>query len=180
MVIPEGCILNAPRPYPVSVRHVVGQLLPDLMMGCLHQAVPDRVNAEGSSALWNPPLRGGAQVSGAEAELPDFEIITFNSGGTGATFSVASTGMVRTPEGKAVPSSPSLVGRAPVPPELKVMISKSGNSAAAPLTCAPPRSGGFQSAEEPSAFTRSGTAWCRQPIIRSGSSWPTTWRTLTG
>ncbi|WP_237214039.1 hydantoinase B/oxoprolinase family protein [Falsiroseomonas oryziterrae] len=84
MEIPEGCILNAPRPYPVSVRHVIGQLLPDLMMGCLHQAVPDRVNAEGSSALWNPPLRGGAQVSGAAAELPDFEIITFNSGGTGA------------------------------------------------------------------------------------------------
>jgi len=84
MEIPEGCILNAPRPWPVSVRHVVGQLLPDLMMGCLHQAVPDRVNAEGSSALWNPPLRGGAQVSGAAAELPDFEVITFNSGGTGA------------------------------------------------------------------------------------------------
>ncbi|MBI0537286.1 hydantoinase B/oxoprolinase family protein [Roseomonas sp. KE2513] len=84
MEIPEGCILNAPRPYPVAVRHVVGQLLPDLMMGCLHQAVPDRVVAEGSSCLWNPPLRGGGQVSGAEAELPDFEVITFNSGGTGA------------------------------------------------------------------------------------------------
>jgi N-methylhydantoinase B len=84
MAIPEGCILNAPRPWPVSVRHVVGQLLPDLMMGCLHQAVPGRVNAEGSSALWNPPLRGGAGVSGAAAELPDFEVITFNSGGTGA------------------------------------------------------------------------------------------------
>jgi len=84
MRIPEGCILNAPRPYPVSVRHVVGQLLPDLMMGCLHQAVPDRVSAEGSSALWNPPLRGGAPVSGPAAELEDFEIITFNSGGTGA------------------------------------------------------------------------------------------------
>src|SRR3712207_8472774 len=25
MKIPEGCILNAPRPYPVSVRHVTGQ-----------------------------------------------------------------------------------------------------------------------------------------------------------
>ncbi|WP_211314200.1 hydantoinase B/oxoprolinase family protein [Humitalea rosea] len=84
ITIPEGCILNAPRPYPVSVRHVVGQLLPDLMMGCLHQAVPDRVVAEGSSCLWNPPLRGGAQVSGQGAELPDFEVITFNSGGTGA------------------------------------------------------------------------------------------------
>jgi hypothetical protein len=67
-----------------------------------------------------------------------------------------------------------------VPPELKVMISKSGSSASAPLTWPPPRSGGFHSAEAPSAFTRSGTAWCRQPIIRSGSSWPTTWRTETG
>jgi N-methylhydantoinase B len=84
MGIPEGSILNAPRPYPVSVRHVIGQLIPDLMMGCLHQAVPGRVNAEGSSALWNPPLRGGSQVSGQEAEVDDFEIITFNSGGTGA------------------------------------------------------------------------------------------------
>jgi len=84
MVIPEGCILNAPRPYPVSVRHVVGQLIPDLMMGCLGQAVPRRVAAEGSSALWNPPLRGGSQVSGQDAEVDDFEIITFNSGGTGA------------------------------------------------------------------------------------------------
>ncbi len=84
MTIPEGCILNAPRPSPVAVRHVVGQLLPDLMMGCLHGAVPDRVTAEGSSCLWNPPLRGGASVSGQGSPLPDFEVITFNSGGTGA------------------------------------------------------------------------------------------------
>jgi N-methylhydantoinase B len=88
MKIPEGCILNAPRPYPVSVRHVIGHLLPDLMMGCLHQAVPERVTAEGASALWNPPLRGGGAISGqARGNKPvvaDFEIITFNSGGTGA------------------------------------------------------------------------------------------------
>jgi N-methylhydantoinase B len=88
MRIPEGCILSAPRPYAVSVRHVIGHLLPDLMMGCLHQAVPERVTAEGASALWNPPLRGGSSVSGPargnRPVLPDFEIITFNSGGTGA------------------------------------------------------------------------------------------------
>jgi len=88
MKIPDGCILNAPRPYPVSVRHVIGHLLPDLMMGCLHQAVPERVTAEGASALWNPPLRGGGAISGqARGNKPviaDFEIITFNSGGTGA------------------------------------------------------------------------------------------------
>ena len=88
MTIPEGCILNAPRPYPVSVRHVIGHLLPDLMMGCLYQAVPERVTAEGASALWNPPLRGGGAVSGQgrgnRKVIEDFEIITFNSGGTGA------------------------------------------------------------------------------------------------
>lgn len=88
MKIPEGCILNAPRPYPVSVRHVIGHLLPDLMMGCLHQVVPGRVAAEGASCLWNPPLRGGAAVSGQargnRKVIGDFEIITFNSGGTGA------------------------------------------------------------------------------------------------
>jgi N-methylhydantoinase B len=88
MQIPEGCILNAPRPYPVSVRHVIGHLLPDLMMGCLHQVVPLRVTAEGASALWNPPLRGGGSVSGQargnRKVVADFEIITFNSGGTGA------------------------------------------------------------------------------------------------
>jgi N-methylhydantoinase B len=88
MKIPEGCILNAPHPYPVSVRHVIGHLLPDLMMGCLHQAVPERVTAEGASALWNPPLRGGGAISGqARGNKPviaDFEVITFNSGGTGA------------------------------------------------------------------------------------------------
>ena len=88
MIIPEGCILNAPRPYPVAVRHVVGHLLPDLMMGCLCQIVPDRVVAEGSSCLWNPPLRGGGAVSGQGTSnkpvIEDFETITFNSGGTGA------------------------------------------------------------------------------------------------
>ena len=87
MKIPEGCILDARHPAPVSVRHVIGQLLPDLMMGCLHQAVPDRVAAEGSSCLRNPPLRGGAGVSSrreGNRMPPDFEIITFNSGGTGA------------------------------------------------------------------------------------------------
>ncbi len=103
MKIPEGCILNAPRPYPVSVRHVIGHLLPDLMMGCLHQAVPDRVTAEGASSLWNPPMRGGAAVSGqARSNRPviaDFEIITFNSGGAGARRSLDGLNATAFPSG---------------------------------------------------------------------------------
>ncbi len=109
MVIPEGCILNAPRPYPVAVRHVVGQLLPDLMMGCLAQVVPDRVVAEGSSCLWNPPLRGGSSVSGQGTSnkpvIEDFETITFNSGGTGAR---------RTQDGLNATAFPSGVRTMPV------------------------------------------------------------------
>ena len=50
---PEGSILNAPQPAPVAARHVIGQMLPDVMFGCLHQALPGGVPAEGTSCLWN-------------------------------------------------------------------------------------------------------------------------------
>jgi N-methylhydantoinase B len=77
---PEGSILAARRPAPVSVRHVLGHLVPDVVLGALHHALPETVPAEGSSSLWNiqiavRPLDGSG--SGAE-------ILMFNSGGTGA------------------------------------------------------------------------------------------------
>ncbi len=34
---PEGCILNAPRPAAVSARHAIGQMLPDVVLGCLEE-----------------------------------------------------------------------------------------------------------------------------------------------
>ncbi|MSO92812.1 MAG: hydantoinase B/oxoprolinase family protein [Rhodospirillales bacterium] len=86
---PEGSILNVRRPWPVSARHVVGQMLPDVVLGCLYQAVPERVPAEGASACWNPQFRGGPLAVGAvDAEgsnlaSPSFDIVTFNSGGAG-------------------------------------------------------------------------------------------------
>jgi N-methylhydantoinase B len=33
---PDGSILNAKHPAPVAARHVTGQMLPDVMFGCLH------------------------------------------------------------------------------------------------------------------------------------------------
>ncbi len=101
----------------------------------------------------------------------------------GATFSVASTGMVRTPDGNAVASSPSCVGtRARAAgvegDDLEVRIT--GLFPACPTRRRRRATAGSTTHEAPSAVTRSGTAWCRQPIIRSGSSWPTTWRTDTG
>ncbi len=86
---PEGCILNAQRPMPVSARHVIGQMLPDVVFGCLAQAVPDRVPAEGAGAMWNPMIRGGptavdpAELATAPVVGPDYDVILFNTGGTG-------------------------------------------------------------------------------------------------
>ncbi|MCZ6873210.1 MAG: hydantoinase B/oxoprolinase family protein [bacterium] len=84
---PEGCILNAPRPYAVAARHIIGHLLPDTVLGCLHQVLPGGVQAEGSAALWNIQLRGGPSVSpnsGYQGDIPEFEMLHFNSGGSGA------------------------------------------------------------------------------------------------
>ncbi len=84
---PEGCILNAPRPYAVAARHIIGHLLPDTVLGCLHQVLPEGVQAEGSASLWNIQLRGGPSVStdsGYEGKIPEFELLHFNSGGSGA------------------------------------------------------------------------------------------------
>jgi len=77
---PEN-ILNAPRPAPVSVRHVIGHLVPDLVLGALAKALPGKVLAEGAAALWNihMSVRPVAGQSGRRAE-----ILMFNSGGMGA------------------------------------------------------------------------------------------------
>lgn len=75
---PVGSILNAQPPRAVSARHAIGQMLPDLVLGCLDLALPGRAPAEGASCIWNPVLRsvpGSAQP---------FVINPIFNGGTGA------------------------------------------------------------------------------------------------
>ncbi|MGH6944203.1 MAG: hydantoinase B/oxoprolinase family protein, partial [Geminicoccaceae bacterium] len=79
---PEGCILNAPYPSPVATRHVIGQMLPDVVFGCLHQAVPERVPAEGTSCLWTLTMGRGA--AGPHANARRFMLNAVHNGGTGA------------------------------------------------------------------------------------------------
>ncbi|MGI9482420.1 MAG: hydantoinase B/oxoprolinase family protein [Hyphomicrobiales bacterium] len=82
---PEGCILNAVHPAPVSVRHVIGHFIPDLVLGALHGFVPGLVPAEGASALWN--IQISARPTTNESVKPGTEraeVLMFNSGGTGA------------------------------------------------------------------------------------------------
>ncbi|MFV0295891.1 MAG: hydantoinase B/oxoprolinase family protein, partial [Hyphomicrobiaceae bacterium] len=79
---PEGCILNAPKPAPVCSRHVLGQMLPDVVFGCLRQAIPDRVPAEGTSCLWNLNVRG--KIKGGTGGNYGFSMAVTSNGGTGA------------------------------------------------------------------------------------------------
>ncbi|EAR52378.1 putative N-methylhydantoinase B [Oceanicola granulosus HTCC2516] len=74
---PRGSILNAPRPAPVALRHIIGHLIPDTVFDALDQILPGRVPAEGAGALCNFQL----SIFGPESE---HEVLTFNSGGTGA------------------------------------------------------------------------------------------------
>ncbi len=79
---PEGCILNARPPAPVAMRHTIGQMTPDLVLGCLAQALPGRVPAEGASCMYDLPLRhtADAALSGGT----QFAVELVHNGGTGA------------------------------------------------------------------------------------------------
>ncbi len=79
---PPGTILNAQKPAPVLLRHVIGQMLPDMAFGCLRQAVPERVPAEGTSCLWNLNMRGA--LAGGDGGNYGFTITVTSNGGTGA------------------------------------------------------------------------------------------------
>ncbi|WP_282169635.1 hydantoinase B/oxoprolinase family protein [Ruegeria atlantica] len=79
---PKGCILNAQRPAPVAMRHTLGQVTPDLVLGCLHQALPDQVPAEGASCMFDLPMRHAPEV--ARDGGREFAVEPVHNGGTGA------------------------------------------------------------------------------------------------
>src|SRR5215469_15654079 len=87
---PAGSVLNVNRPWPVAARHTVGHMLPDVVAGCLHQAIAGGVPAEGASSLWNPQIFGGGSLvdgveEGTDANtLPEFSTVIFHCGGAGA------------------------------------------------------------------------------------------------
>lgn len=107
---PVGSILNVQRPLPVSARHTVGQMLPDLIFGCLAQVIPERVPAEGAGTMWNPMIRGGLSAVDPESAASgrvtrDFDSILFNTGGTGARPALDGLSTVAFPSGvRTVPS----------------------------------------------------------------------------
>jgi N-methylhydantoinase B len=85
---PQGSILNTKHPAAVAARSTIGHMLPDVMFGCLIQALPDGVPAEGTSCLWNLRLMGGlgrADLSPEQMKVATpYNVMSFHSGGTGA------------------------------------------------------------------------------------------------
>ena len=76
---PEGTVLNAVYPASVCARHIIGQMLPDVVFGCLEKAIPNLTPAEGASCLWNLTFRG---VQKDNKSI--FAITAVTNGGTGA------------------------------------------------------------------------------------------------
>jgi N-methylhydantoinase B len=65
---PEGSILNAADPAPVALRHVIGHMVPDTVLGALHQVLPHPVPAAGAGALCNFHLSFRPRRDGKEGD----------------------------------------------------------------------------------------------------------------
>ena len=82
---PSGTVLSAEYPAAVYARSTMGHLLPDVVYGCLDQAIPGRVPAEGTSNLWSLKLIAGHGLTGIGDQAGTrFMTMSFHSGGTGA------------------------------------------------------------------------------------------------
>ncbi|MFT4783628.1 MAG: N-methylhydantoinase B [Paracoccaceae bacterium] len=82
---PPGTIVNAQRPAPVALRHIVGHFVPDVVYDALDKILPGLVPAEGAGCLCNfqLSLRPRSDAPAPEGAVRA-EVLTFNSGGAGA------------------------------------------------------------------------------------------------
>lgn len=84
-VAPENTIVNALPPAPVALRHIIGHMVPDTVYDALDKLLPDVVPAEGAGCLCNFQLSLRPRT---DAPAPEgarrAEVLTFNSGGSGA------------------------------------------------------------------------------------------------
>jgi len=85
IIAPENSIVNALHPAPVALRHVIGHMVPDTIYGALDQILPGVVPAEGAGCLCNfqVSLRPRTDAPAPEDAVRS-EVLTFNSGGSGA------------------------------------------------------------------------------------------------
>ena len=82
---PVNSIVNAVHPAPVALRHIVGHFVPDAVFNAFDQIVPGLVPAEGAGCLCNfqVSLRPRSDAPAPQGTMRS-EVLTFNSGGSGA------------------------------------------------------------------------------------------------
>ncbi len=82
---PENTIVNALHPAPVALRHIVGHFVPDAVYNALDKILPRLVPAEGAGCLCNfqVSLRPRTDDTPPDDAVRS-EVLTFNSGGSGA------------------------------------------------------------------------------------------------
>jgi N-methylhydantoinase B len=82
---PENSIVNALHPAPVALRHIVGHFVPDAVFNAFDKIVPGLVPAEGAGCLCNFQVSLRPRTDAlAPAHARRNEVLTFNSGGSGA------------------------------------------------------------------------------------------------
>lgn len=78
--VPGSCV--APQhPSPVTARHVIGQMLPDAVFGCLAQALPELTPAESAGSIWVLAMSSADNCDSADR----FNVMNVGLGGVGAT-----------------------------------------------------------------------------------------------
>jgi N-methylhydantoinase B len=100
VVAPEGCLLNPRFPAAVVSRSNTGHYVPVLVLGALHQVVPERVMAGTGSPLWAVTQSGVRP----DTHRPYANVLFFN-GGMGAT---------ALKDGESATSWPSNISSTPV------------------------------------------------------------------
>ena len=87
----NGSCIAPERPSPVTARHVIGQMLPDAVFGCLAQALPLEVPAESAGSIWVLAMSDAGQGSITASEqhskrsCQGFNVMNVGLGGFGAT-----------------------------------------------------------------------------------------------
>ena len=116
-VAEPGSAVHPVHPSPVTARHVIGQMLPDVAFGCLAKALPGRIPAESAGSIWVLPFAGGrgggsaapGAASGADGasgtDAARFNVMNVGMGGVGARPGK---------DGLAVTAFPSGVGAIPI------------------------------------------------------------------
>ena len=81
---PEDSIVHPLRPRAVTARHVIGQMLPELVFDCFDEPLAGQVPAEGAGSMWLLGLSGGPHIEGAKQDATRFNVISIGIGGMGA------------------------------------------------------------------------------------------------